>query len=566
MPSTTISFSESDVVRLILEFLANRELRISMLSLERETGVINGVFSDDLLFLRQLILDGHWDDAIDFVQPLGSVDGFDMVRFRYAVCRHKYLELLCVRADAAPGCDAGAVDEVVRCLNELEPVCPSRDDYNRLCLLLTTSRLSDHPEYAGWNPSSARVQCFMEVQPLVEPFLPAERSPTCSVAHGDRMIQLLVKGLLYESCVDFCQREATGSDSPRQIPALLTGAGLEDADVSLLSWLEAVPHDAFACPFEQRSLRVNVQPIVRPHLEASWSEQILASPIRPTTFPHSATPVARPRSVDQMSRSLNPQYDGLARGLSGIRGSGFSDSDRAVTTRELMSRSFAGFHLNVGARLMNASVDKLFEHGEEPGTRPALSAPTLASVQEESTFSPEGHTPVSPPSDQTSTGLSTQPQVSPAAEVRHSGLDGGARVTDSSTELYREYQKQRQRVQEQLIEQEKQRLIYKQQLLQPDNRIADELDSRIENKIPEKGTVCYLVLDSLFIVMWHIIIKVLYACIVWLGYSLTVYGLCALMGLSHYREFMSSKTLKSLLIRTEKFHNSFIPYCLFESL
>jgi len=94
------------------------------------------------------------------VQPLGSVDGFDMVRFRYAVCRHKYLELLCVRADAAPGCDVGAVDEVVRCLNDLEPVCPTHDDYNRLCLLLTTSRLADHPEYAGWNPSSARVQVF----------------------------------------------------------------------------------------------------------------------------------------------------------------------------------------------------------------------------------------------------------------------------------------------------------------------------------------------------------------------------------------------------------------------
>jgi len=491
MPSTTISFSEDEVVRLILEFLANRELRISMLSLERETGVINGVFSDDLLFLRQLILDGQWDDAVDFVQPLGSVDGFDMVRFRYAVCRHKYLELLCVRADAAPGCDAGAVDEVVRCLNELEPVCPSRDDYNRLCLLLTTSRLSDHPEYAGWNPSSARVQCFMEVQPLVEPFLPAERSAACSVSHGDRMIQLLVKGLLYESCVDFCQREATGSQSPRQTPALLTGAGLEDADVSLLSWLEAVPHDAFACPFEQRSLRVNIEPIVRPHLEASWSDQILASPIRPTTFPHSATPASRPRSVDQMSRSLNPQYDGLARGLSGIRGARINDADRTVTARELMSRSFAGFHLNVGVQLMNASVDKLFEHGEEPrseSTRPASSAPTLASVREESALSPDSH---SSRSDQGTAALFTQPEVSPPAEVRQSGSDGGVRLTDSSSELYQEYQKQRQRVQEQLMEQEKQRLIYKQQLLQPDNRNADEVDSsHVSSKISEKGITC----------------------------------------------------------------------------
>ena len=497
MPSTTITFNESDVVRLILEFMANRELRISMLSLERETGVINGVFSDDLLFLRQLILDGQWDDAIDFVQPLGSVDGFDVVRFRYAVCRHKYLELLCVRADAAPGCDAVAVDEVVRCLNELEPVCPTRDDYNRLCLLLTTSRLSDHPEYAGWNPSSARVQCFMEVQPLVEPFLPAERSSACSVAHGDRMIQLLVKGLLYESCVDVCQREATGSESPRYTPALLTGAGLEDADVSLLSWLEAVPRDAFACPFEQRSLRINVQPIVRPHLEASWSDQILAAPIRPTTFPHSATPVGRPRSVNQMSRSLNPQYDGLARGLSGIRGGVLPDSDETLTARDLMSRSFAGFHLNVGARLMNASVDKLFEHGEEPRsadfTRPASSVPALASVREETTLSPEEGTLISPQSHQPDVDLSTPSKVSPSAEIRRSGTDGGARLTDSSSELYREYQKQRQRVQEQLLEQEKQRLIYRQQLEQPDNRIADELDSHIGKKISEKGTYFFFV-------------------------------------------------------------------------
>jgi len=528
MPSTTISFNESDVVRLILEFLANRELRISMLSLERETGVINGVFSDDLLFLRQLILDGQWDDAIDFVQPLGSCGGFDMVRFRYAVCRHKYLELLCVRADAAPGCDAGAVDEVVRCLNELEPVCPSRDDYNRLCLLLTTSRLSDHPEYAGWNPSSARVQCFMEVQPLVE-----RPSANC-VAHGDRMIQLLVKGLLYESCVDFCQREATGSDSPRQIPALLTGAGLEDADVSLLSWLEAVPHDAFACPFEQRSLRVNVQPIVRPHLEASWSEQILVSPIRPTTFPHSATPVSRPRSVDQMSRSLNPQYDGLARGLGGIRGGGLSDGDRTVGARELMSRSFAGFHLNMGAQVMNASVDKLFEHGEEPrssdNARPALSAPTLASVQEESALSPDGQTSITPSSDQANTGLFTQLEVSPPAEVKQSGSDVGAKLTDSSSELYREYQKQRQRVQEQLAEQEKQRLMYKQQLLQSDNRIVDKLDSHIDNKISEKGkdkiiTKCMIALCTIILLFLCVVILLLHIHVAYFC-SITLFLLC----------------------------------------
>ena len=50
-----------------------------MLSLERETGVINAIVSDDMLFLRQLILDGQWDDVLEFIQPLE-------VRFLLILC------------------------------------------------------------------------------------------------------------------------------------------------------------------------------------------------------------------------------------------------------------------------------------------------------------------------------------------------------------------------------------------------------------------------------------------------------------------------------------------------
>jgi hypothetical protein len=64
-----------------------------MLSVERETGIINGIYSDDMLFLRQLILDGQWDDVIEFVQPLGSIEGFNLKKVQYMVMKHKYLEL-----------------------------------------------------------------------------------------------------------------------------------------------------------------------------------------------------------------------------------------------------------------------------------------------------------------------------------------------------------------------------------------------------------------------------------------------------------------------------------------
>lgn len=73
---------------------------ISQLSLERETGVINGQFSDDVLFLRQLILDGQWDDVVEFIQPLEALSQFNIKKFCYTILRHKYIELLCIKSEA----------------------------------------------------------------------------------------------------------------------------------------------------------------------------------------------------------------------------------------------------------------------------------------------------------------------------------------------------------------------------------------------------------------------------------------------------------------------------------
>lgn len=48
----TINIKEAEVIKLILDFLTSRKLHISMLALEKESGVINGLYSDDMLFLR----------------------------------------------------------------------------------------------------------------------------------------------------------------------------------------------------------------------------------------------------------------------------------------------------------------------------------------------------------------------------------------------------------------------------------------------------------------------------------------------------------------------------------
>ncbi|XP_042904545.1 WD repeat-containing protein 47 [Parasteatoda tepidariorum] len=360
MPSAHLTLNEEDVIKLLLEFLSNRELSISQLSVERETGVINGTFSDDIIFLRQLILDGQWDEVLEFVQPLEGLDNFDSKQFHYIVIKHKYIELLCIRSETGifQNVDV-AVEEVVKSLADLEKYCPSKEDYNNLCLLVTLPRLSDHFDYRNWNPSNARVNCFKAVYPLVEKFLPLDKKGAESqTAKGDRLIQLIIKGVLYESCVEYCQQRATSSSSELQemgFSHILNGTGFSDSDLSLLSWLQCIPPETFSYPFEQKTLSVDVEQLDKPSLEASWSEQILVTPIKPKIFPHSAMPFTRLRNSDFMSKSLTPNLDGLGNGRNAMA---YSVGD--LTN---MSRSYAGFHLT-GKKGMNTSVDRLFESSD----------------------------------------------------------------------------------------------------------------------------------------------------------------------------------------------------------
>ncbi|CAG9857558.1 unnamed protein product [Phyllotreta striolata] len=381
-----LSLREEDVVRLTLEFLDNRDLHIGQLSLERETGVINGNYSDDVLFLRQLILDGQWDDVLEFIQPLEALESFDMRAFSYAVLKSKYIELLCIKSEGNLRGNSfdSAVDEVVTLTKELEKFAPSKEEYSNLCLLLTLPKLKDHSMYKDWNPSGARVACFRQIYPLVEEFLPkkVEKKPYADsgadfdgrTAKNDRLVQLVIKGVLYESCVNYCQQQAVGGaasagDAPMTFADLLDArASFGDADLGLLSWLQSVPTAAFAVPFEQRPLHVDVEKLDRPTLVTSWTEHMLATPIRPTTFPHSATPFARPKSAaDAMSLSLMP--DGAAAAAAAMSASAYGwqgDAGVAAPPNGQMSKSsFASFHLTgLKNKNMNASVDRLFEDSE----------------------------------------------------------------------------------------------------------------------------------------------------------------------------------------------------------
>jgi WD40 repeat protein len=216
------------------------------------------------------------------------------------------------------------------------------------------------------------VQCFRDVLPLVRTLLGGGERKQQSrgvasgeqgrpVASNDRLMQLLIKGILYESCVDFCQRRATGrpdqedpaasTKSGMDFTTLLAASDFSDSDLSLLSWLQSIPADTFGCPFEQRSLNVDIERLRPPRLETSWAEHMLVAPIKPTdVFPHSAMPPVPARGA--MTRSL----------VVSAGGENGSVAD--------MSKSLASFHLGGANKkstvgpAMDASVHHLFRDGE----------------------------------------------------------------------------------------------------------------------------------------------------------------------------------------------------------
>ncbi|XP_070176577.1 WD repeat-containing protein 47-like isoform X2 [Littorina saxatilis] len=523
--------SESDIIKLVLEFLQNRDLNISMLSVERETGVINGHYSDDLLFLRQLILDGQWDDVIEFIQPLLSMEGFSGKAFQYVIMKHKYLELLCIKSEPniMQNYDV-TVDEVVKCLNGLESLCPTKEEYSNLCFLLSLPKLSDHIDYQNWNPSNARVTCFKEVLPLVEKFLPIEKcdSTKQDVSRSDRLIQLVLKGVLYESCVEYCQQAATGSDSAAiSYVTLLQDTGFSEADLSLLAWLQSIPYDTFGCPFEQKSVNVDVKPLVKPSLEASWSEQILVTPIKPKMFPHSAIPSARPRSAEIMTRSLNPQFDGLSSGLR--RDPMVTSGDLAALSRSMapaptlsslscLSSLPAPPSLPQARNPMLMSMDKLFATGESVDTRasicddPRISSPRSSLVLQQSQHPQQPATPqpsqTVPQQRRVSDQMShpivggnpcTPPRTDSPTQVvtpgrgvtpRGQGQVSGGSVRDSSSDLFKEYQRQKHMLTEQLALQEKQREAYQQELRDLENKQQHfSLDNRFQDNYANPNVI-----------------------------------------------------------------------------
>ena len=269
MINTSVVLEDNQVVRLVLEFLDSRKLHNTMRSLEKEAGIVNCGYSSDILFLRDLVLDGEWEAILIFAQPFEGIADFDSRQFRYLVLKQKFMEVLYFKSGFGGNSTSYSIEDLIKCLNQLEEDCPNKAEYSKLCFLLTVPNLPEQPEYRDWNPATARIKCFEQILELLRKVIPIEKKgwngklPNPLTPIKDRLLNLVIKGLCFESCVDYCQLRAINGTLSEDLH-VYTGDNLlngptQESSGNFLSWLKNLPQDAFITPFEPVSLEVDLK-------------------------------------------------------------------------------------------------------------------------------------------------------------------------------------------------------------------------------------------------------------------------------------------------------------------
>ena len=116
---------ESSVLQIILGYLEERGYISSMRCLEKETGISNSPSDDDLSYVRELVLDGRFEDVLRFLQPI--IQSSSII---FQLKRQQFLERL-QQGDSSTTSLSSAVVGIVQELRDLKSLC-DKEEFNNL--------------------------------------------------------------------------------------------------------------------------------------------------------------------------------------------------------------------------------------------------------------------------------------------------------------------------------------------------------------------------------------------------------------------------------------------------
>ena len=158
------TIKKSDIILFIMDFLYNEHLDKALISLEQETNISLFNYPKELLVLRNLILEGNWNESEEIINSINqnNINNFPYRKAVFELKKQQFLEA--VESEPNQSSNGGDVENLVAQLKYLQTLCPPDEFKKILQCLSQTPSITDQEEYKNWSPITGRLMCFDKIR------------------------------------------------------------------------------------------------------------------------------------------------------------------------------------------------------------------------------------------------------------------------------------------------------------------------------------------------------------------------------------------------------------------
>ena len=158
------TIKKSDIILFIMDFLYNEHLDKALISLEQETNISLFNYPKELLVLRNLILEGNWNESEEIINSINqnNINNFPYRKAIFELKKQQFLEA--VESEPNQSSNGGDVENLVAQLKYLQTLCPPDEFKKILQCLSQTPSITDQEEYKNWSPITGRLMCFDKIR------------------------------------------------------------------------------------------------------------------------------------------------------------------------------------------------------------------------------------------------------------------------------------------------------------------------------------------------------------------------------------------------------------------
>ena len=202
------TIKKSDIILFIMDFLYNEHLDKALISLEQETNISLFNYPKELLVLRNLILEGNWNESEEILNSINqnniNINNFPYRKALFELKKQQFLEA--VESEPNQSSNGGDVENLVAQLKYLQTLCPPDEFKKILQCLSQTPSITDQEEYKNWSPITGRLMCFDKIRNYLKFIYPVRSN---EVKIENNLMENVIKAVYFLSTNDASYREFT---------------------------------------------------------------------------------------------------------------------------------------------------------------------------------------------------------------------------------------------------------------------------------------------------------------------------------------------------------------------